>query len=172
MSRKSRSCERKVGGKSTLQWISGEYAKPIAANVILVTRTQTTNDIVLALKPEPAAVPASRRVLRDRGLDEDLSHTVGLLTSELVTNAIRHARFAAPSDRIVLAARLGADFVRVEIRDPGPGFDADIRHGHDGFGLRMVDMLAARWGVDRDGHGCRVWFEVDRRRRRFDRAPA
>jgi hypothetical protein len=44
-----------------------------------------------------------------------------------------------------------------------------VRHGVSGYGLRMVDMLASRWGVDRDEHGCRVWFEIDRRRRRFDR---
>ena len=33
-------------------------------------------------------------------------------------------------------------------------------------------MLAARWGVDRDEQGTRVWFEVDRRRRRFPRRDA
>jgi hypothetical protein len=33
----------------------------------------------------------------------------------------------------------------------------------------MLDMLASRWSVDRADDGCRVWFEVDRRRRRFDR---
>ena len=131
-------------------------------------KTSATNDLVVALKPEPAAVPASRRVLVQEGLDEDLAHTVCLLTSELVTNCVRHARFS-PRDRIVLAARLADDFVRVEVRDPGPGFEPDVRHANAGYGLRMVDMLAARWGVDSDERGCRVWFEVDRRRRRFDR---
>jgi hypothetical protein len=30
-------------------------------------------------------------------------------------------------------------------------------------------MLSSRWGVDNDDRGTRVWFEVDRRRRRFQR---
>ena len=113
-------------------------------------------------------MPASRRVLVQEGLDEDLSHTVCLLTSELVTNSIRHAGLTE-RDRLVLAARLERDFVRVEVRDPGRGFDPDVRAGHSGYGLRMLDMLSDRWGVDRDEHGCRVWFEVNRRRRRFER---
>ncbi|HEV2062858.1 MAG TPA: ATP-binding protein [Solirubrobacteraceae bacterium] len=130
--------------------------------------TTTTNDVVVALRPQPAAVGAARRVLVSEGLDDDLQHTVCLLTSEIVTNSIRHATFKE-SDRIVLAARISSEFVRVEVRDPGPGFEPDERHRAPGYGLRMLDMLASRWAVDRDGHGCRVWFEVDRRRRRFDR---
>ena len=38
------------------------------------------------------------------------------------------------------------------------------------FGLRMLDALSSRWGVDNDESGTRVWFEVDRRRRRFQRS--
>jgi anti-sigma regulatory factor (Ser/Thr protein kinase) len=124
--------------------------------------------VVTALRPEPAAVGAARRILVDRGLDSDLQHTVCLLTSEVVTNCVRHAGMKE-TDRILLAARLSADLVRVEVRDPGPGFDPGVRHGAPGYGLRMLDMLASRWSVDRDEKGCRVWFEVDRRRRRFDR---
>ena len=127
------------------------------------------NDVVTALRAKPEAVGAARRILVSKGLDADLDHTVCLLTSELVTNSIRHAGLG-PDDRIVLAARLTPDFARVEVRDGGPGFDPDIRHQVGGFGLRMVDTLASRWGVDRDAAGStRVWFEVDRRRRRFDR---
>ena len=101
------------------------------------------------------------------GLDPDLDHTVCLLVSELVTNSVRHA--GTEGDRIVLAARLASDHVRIEVRDRGPGFDADVRHRANGFGLRMLDMLASRWGVDSDDRGTRVWFEIDRRRRRFQR---
>ena len=133
-----------------------------------VAQAATTNDVVVALRPEPAAVGAARRLLVREGLDDDLQHTVCLLTSELVTNSVRHGKLGE-SDKILLAARLHPEFVRVEVRDPGPGFDPDVRHGSSGYGLRMLDMLASRWSVDRDDKGCRVWFEVDRRRRRFDR---
>ncbi len=70
-----------------------------------------------------------------------------------------------------LAARLEPDFARIEIRDTGRGFDPDVRAEARGYGLRLTDMLATRWGVDRDDTaGTRVWFEVDRRRRRFSRS--
>jgi anti-sigma regulatory factor (Ser/Thr protein kinase) len=141
---------------------------PDSGNDNHVTETSITNDLVVALRPEPAEIGAARRLLVREGLEDDLNHTVCLLTSEVVTNSVRHGGLSEDA-RIVLAARLGPDFVRVEVRDPGPGFDPDVRHGATGYGLRMVDMLASRWGVDRDEQGCRVWFEVDRRRRRFDR---
>ena len=133
-----------------------------------MAQTSTTNDVVVALRPEPAAVSAARRLLVREGLDDDLNHTVCLLTSEVVTNSIRHAGLSE-SDRIVLAARRAREFVRVQVRDPGAGFDPDVRHEAAGYGLRMLEILASRWGVDRRDDGCRVWFEVDRRRRRFDR---
>ena len=133
---------------------------------------QTSNDVVFALPVDPKAAGAARRALVREGLDPDLDHTVCLLTSELVTNAVRHAGMR-PDDRIVLAARLEPDFARVEVRDTGRGFDPGRRDSARGYGLRLTDMLATRWGVDRDeGIGTRVWFEVDRRRRRFSRGAA
>ena len=126
------------------------------------------NDVVVGLRVDPKAAGAARRILVQEGIDPDLDHTVCLLTSELVSNCVRHAQME-PDDKIVLAARLTPEFARVEIRDSGPGFDPEVRHRADGYGLRMLDMLASRWGVDCDDRGSRVWFEVDRRRRRFRR---
>ena len=126
------------------------------------------HDVVVALPAQPEAAGAARRLLVREGLDPDLDHTVTLLVSEVVTNAIRHADMDS-AERIVLAARLTDEWARIEVRDTGPGFDPDIRHTTQGYGLRMLDMLAARWGVDRDDQGTRVWFEIDRRRRRFQR---
>ncbi len=131
--------------------------------------TSSPNDLVVALPVTPKAAGATRRLLVAEGLDPDLDHTVCLLASELVTNAIKHAGMR-PDERLILAARLTGDFARVEVRDSGPGFDPDIRAEARGYGLRLLDMLASRWGVDRDGTGTRVWFEVDRRRRRFQRS--
>ena len=133
-----------------------------------MTLAPAHHDIVVAFPARPEAAGAARRVLVREGLDADLDHTVCLLVSELVTNAIRHARIEGDG-RIVLAARLTDDWARIEVRDPGPGFDPEIRHQASGFGLRMLDMLASRWGVDVDHDGTRVWFEIDRRRRRFQR---
>lgn len=128
-----------------------------------------STEILLALDPVPEAVRTARHALQDAGVGEDVDHTVSLLTSEIVGNAVRHASLRR-EDQIVFFARISGDHVRVEVADRGPGFDPEIRHHTAGFGLRLLDKLAARWGVERTGQGCRVWFEVDRRRRRLDRA--
>src|SRR3954447_26624264 len=131
--------------------------------------TRPTTDILLAFAPIPDAVRAARHALRERGLSPDLDHTVSLLTSEIVGNAVRHAGPLNPSERIIFHARLSEELVRVEVADHGIGFDPEVRHDAPGFGLRLVDKLASRWGVERTARGCRVWFEVDRRRGRFER---
>jgi anti-sigma regulatory factor (Ser/Thr protein kinase) len=130
----------------------------------MASRRQT---LTVALSPEPESARRARRALVDGGLDPDLDHTVSLLTSEIVTNSVRHSD--TPDD-ILLDAVLEEGYARVVVVDRGPGFDPEIRHKVNGFGLRLVDKLASRWGVDRHDAETRVWFEVDRRRRRFDRA--
>lgn len=131
--------------------------------------TEAATDVVLLLPPDPAAPRRARRALHEARVPEDLEHTVDLLSTELIANAIRHARLE-DEQRITFAARFVDDYIRVEVHDPGPGFDPDSGMTGKGFGLRMVDKLASRWGVEHDD-GVRVWFEVDRRskRRRFDR---
>ena len=140
----------------------------LSGKLLFVAIAPVKHDLVVGLRVDPKAAGAARRILVQEGIDPDLDHTVCLLTSELVSNSVRHARMDA-DDKIVLAARLTPDLARVEIRDSGPGFDPDVRHEANGYGLRMLDMLASRWGVDCDDRGSRVWFEVDRRSRRFRR---
>jgi anti-sigma regulatory factor (Ser/Thr protein kinase) len=134
---------------------------------------ERTADVVLSLAPDTQAPRRARRALHDARIPEDLQHTADLLVSELVGNAVRHAELE-PGQKITFAARFVADYIRVEVHDPGPGFDPDEARTGRGMGLRMVDKLATRWGVEQagaGGDGVRVWFEVDRRskRRRFDR---
>ena len=129
-----------------------------------------TREMLLALEPRPESARLARRALHAHGLNEDIEHTVTLLATEVVGNAVRHASLRS-DQRIVFFARLNDDFARVEVADPGAGFDPDaVEHG---FGLRLVDKVASAWGVDAT-KGCRVWFEVDRRSRgggRFGRTP-
>ncbi len=86
---------------------------------------------------------------------------VALLTSELVSNAVRHARAKTIAVRFeVLAAR-----VRVEVVDEGDGFDPSrprpVAGQPGGWGLHLVDELSSRWGVAREPRH-EVWFELDR----------
>jgi anti-sigma regulatory factor (Ser/Thr protein kinase) len=129
--------------------------------------TEVAADVLLTLPPDPAAARQARVALHGAHLPEDLRHTVDLLATELIANAVRHADLG-PGQQITFAARFVGDFIRVEVHDPGPGFDPERSREGKGFGLRMVDKLASRWGVEA-GPGTRVWFEVDRRTRRFDR---
>jgi PAS domain S-box-containing protein len=124
----------------------------------------------LALAGGPEAVSLARAALRarlesDGALSPQRMGDVLLLTSELVTNAIRHGGAAGPDDRIrVRVLRRGAR-VRVEVRDDGPGFarpaDGERPPGDGGMGLELVDRLADAWGTDRRGRDTLVWFEVE-----------
>lgn len=129
---------------------------------------EITSDVRLALPPEPSSARRARRALHEAQLSEDLRHTADLLATELIANAIRHAGLR-PDQQIMFAASFVADFIRVEVTDPGPGFDLEAAIAGKGYGLRMVDKLASCWGVE-PGRGTRVWFEVDRRSRRFARS--
>ena len=120
---------------------------------------------------ELPAEPHSAKVARDAvaGLDGHLGTVFGdvvLLISELVTNSVRHAGLDA-SEPVQLSVAIDGDTVRVAVRDPGPGFDpppapSDPAHV-GGWGLVLVEQLAARWGVERDGGANVVWCELKRR---------
>lgn len=82
-----------------------------------------------------------------------------LLTSELVTNVIRHTQ----SD-CELVVSLEGETLRIEAWDEGPGWPV-LRYpppeGESGRGLVLVEMLARGWGTDAiPGGGKRVWFEL------------
>ena len=86
--------------------------------------------------------------------------TVELLVSELVTNAIVHARSDAE-----VAVVLLRDSIRVEVgdRSPEPPRPRDAKiHELSGRGLSLVDKLATAWGVDNVKGGKVVWFELPR----------
>jgi anti-sigma regulatory factor (Ser/Thr protein kinase) len=87
-----------------------------------------------------------------------------LLVSELVTNAIRHAGLR-DDELIKLVVVSGDRVLRIEVYDPGPGFEPTEPERDparaSGWGLYLVRELSDRWGVDNDSGTC-VWFELDR----------
>jgi anti-sigma regulatory factor (Ser/Thr protein kinase) len=127
-------------------------------------------EVRLMLEPQPLAASSARRALHDAGLDAELDHTITLLASEAVANCVRHAGMC-PEDRILFVARVLPDRVVIEVADTGRGFDPEVRHHAEGYGLRLIDQLATRWGTERTSDGNMIWFEVDRRQQqRFERA--
>jgi anti-sigma regulatory factor (Ser/Thr protein kinase) len=95
--------------------------------------------------------------------DDTVQPVVELLTSELVTNAIRHGA-TDPHESILLRAVHVDGTVRVEVCDEGlTRFEADTNGDlmePGGNGLLLVEALASRWGVDHGRPKC-VWFEAD-----------
>lgn len=108
---------------------------------------------------------AARRLVRclDAILERATVDDLELMVTELVTNSVRHAGLGQHS-WVQLELNVVPDLVRVEVIDPGRGFDpADRPTGTDirgsGWGLYLVEQLADRWGVVHDAF-TRVWFEL------------
>ncbi|WP_328669990.1 SpoIIE family protein phosphatase [Streptomyces sp. NBC_00322] len=112
------------------------------------------------LEPEDAAPSRARRLARRAlarwGLEE-LSDSVELLVSEVVTNAVRYA------ERPVTLRLLRTDVLRCEVGDDSPQLPRQRRArdtDEGGRGLFLVNRLARRWGATRLSTGKVVWFEL------------
>jgi len=87
-----------------------------------------------------------------------------LAVTELVTNAVRHARLESAADVIHLRIEADDDHVRVEVEQPTPASDVHMVEGpgndgrSGGFGLQLVEASADTWGFEPGPPG-RVWFE-------------
>jgi anti-sigma regulatory factor (Ser/Thr protein kinase) len=126
-------------------------------------RTPVLLDIDIRLRSDahsPARARRSLEALRP-SLDDVLVDDAVLLVSEIVSNCVRHASLDE-SDAIEVRVRGSNSMLHVDVVDPGPGFDPeDFRspRPHGGWGLRLLDRLATRWGVERNDV-TRVWFEL------------
>jgi anti-sigma regulatory factor (Ser/Thr protein kinase) len=152
-----------------------------------------SRQVSLDLDPDPLAARQAREfvvsTVRESGLD-DYVDTVQLLTSELVTNGVLHARTS-----LGVSVTVGDDMLTVQVhdRDPRPpiprGHRADLLADIDrilerdeappgaderhsmmtvgpagaigaGRGLLLVESLADEWGVAEETEGKSVWFRL------------
>ncbi len=92
------------------------------------------------------------------GLPRDVVEVAALLTSELVTNAVRHAKGS-----IRLRMRREPTALHVEVDDdsaePPVAMNVDAT-AIGGRGVILVDRLAAAWGVVTRHGGKAVWFRL------------
>ncbi|HEX4089243.1 MAG TPA: ATP-binding protein [Trebonia sp.] len=112
---------------------------------------------------------ARRRLLGDlseAGVFEATACDAGLVLSELISNALRHAT-PLPGSVVRVAWWLGDDCLEIAVSDGGgPTVPAVNEPGHSaigGRGLGIVDRLSLRWGVCAapDGAGeTTVWAEL------------
>jgi anti-sigma regulatory factor (Ser/Thr protein kinase) len=112
----------------------------------------------------PASVHKARvftaDVLADDGVEASVIELAVLLVSELVTNAVVHAR-----GPICLTVHTDAHWVRIEVQDPGrrrPVLRAATLDAVDGRGLLVVDKPATDWGTEQRATHKVVWFEIAR----------
>ncbi len=116
-------------------------------------------DEALTLEPEPRQVSSARRFVARVApdLDEDTGDTLLLLTSELVTNAVVHAR-----TELEVAVTLTDEDVVVAVHDLDLGRREQRPGDRDGGrGLVLVRSLAADSGmvVHPEG-GKSAWFRL------------
>ncbi|MDH2410374.1 SpoIIE family protein phosphatase [Streptomyces chitinivorans] len=112
------------------------------------------------LDPRAQTARQARRLAR-RALERwdltDLSDSVELLVSEVVTNAVRYA------ERPITLRLLRTDTLRCEVGDDVPQLPR-LRQARatdeGGRGLYLVNRLARRWGATRLSTGKVVWFEL------------
>ncbi len=87
---------------------------------------------------------------------EGFEEPATLLTSELVTNAVLHARSA-----LEVTVRLTDRQLWVGVSDADTGPPVRKRYGPDaatGRGLMLVERIASAWGTDVSTTGKIVWF--------------
>jgi two-component sensor histidine kinase len=116
---------------------------------------------------EAASVSAARHRASEIlvGLPPATVEIVLLLVSELASNVVKHARTS-----FELRVEVSEKWIRIEVEDSGAGIPTAGTLDHtaavDGRGLRIVDALAADWGVvqQQDGLGKTVWAVVSANR--------
>ena len=110
---------------------------------------------------DPTAVPAARHFVRSTLAErhvEQLSDTAELLTSELVTNVLLHARTP-----MQISVEIDGAAARIEVLDGSATLPVRRRlpvHATTGRGLALIDALADAWGITVHPVGKTVWFTV------------
>lgn len=101
--------------------------------------------------------------LSDGTIEDDIISECEMVVSELVTNAIRHAKPLADGS-IRVHWKVRAPRVEVEVTDGGsddvPVPKPKAEWVNAGRGLRIVRSLAHEWGVTDERNGRTVWASL------------
>lgn len=110
----------------------------------------------------PDSTPATRafltRLLNGWGLPDEVIDDASLLTTELVSNAVRHG-----SGLVNLRVEVDDGAVNVRVHDDADGIphaDQAEPTSLGGRGLFIVECVADEWGSEPDDHGKTVWFRL------------
>ena len=114
--------------------------------------------------PDTAAVRRTRRFVADSldGVGDELVENAILMTSELASNSIRHAK-----SRFTVKVDVTGAAVRIEVSDDGggrPSKRTPTANEVTGRGLLIIDNLADDWGTTTRAGRTTVWFLLRRDR--------
>jgi hypothetical protein len=122
-----------------------------------------SRDAAIDLPPIPPSVPVSRHLVLELLRAWDVPHDwegAALLVTELVANVVDHVRGEA---NLTLELGVSEDWLRIAVIDGSavqPVVEELSLDRPRGRGMRMVQAIADRWGVDGHRGGKRVWFEL------------
>ncbi|MEW2356020.1 ATP-binding protein [Spirillospora sp. NPDC029432] len=119
---------------------------------------------VVLLPHAPSSVAVARRRLSAdlvaSGVFEGIVDDASVIVSELLSNALRHAR-PLPSGQIRLTWTRDGDRLELAVSDGGamtePRRGPGTLSSLGGRGLGIVEALAEGWGVRHDGDSTTVW---------------
>lgn len=125
---------------------------------------QSTDRVSANLPFDVFAAQAARDTLRPfrPKVSEQTAASLGLVATELVTNAYRHGG----QGTVELSAHLTDEHVHLAVKSPRgetkPAMGVATESG--GWGLQLVDSVCDDWGVDEDDDaGCvTVWTRIPR----------
>lgn len=135
----------------------------------MTSTTPTSGAVLMPLPHALASVAAARRVVVSAALHARMPRSaredLAVVVSELVTNALRHAR-PLPDGQLELGYQLEPDgaSMRVQVRDGGAATPPRARRPRTaatgGRGLAIVARLADSWGVHTGETSTTVWALV------------
>ena len=131
-------------------------------NAMAPTRPTELHGCRVQLTAGPAAAAEARSQVRAVICAWDVPVDPGvavLLTSELVTNAIRHE----PAETVMLVISCSRGQLRVDVHDTScslPVLADTPAHAETGRGLMLVATLSAEWGFYRTPGGKAVYFAL------------
>lgn len=120
---------------------------------------------VILLPHDPTSVGLARHRLGDElaqaGVMRAVAEDAVLIASELLSNALRHAR-PLPDGNVRIAWQVRGDGdVEVSVSDGGASTEPRLSQtplsSLGGRGLSIVDRLSDRWGVRHEDDGTIVW---------------
>lgn len=125
--------------------------------------TVSTTDACIDLPAIPPSIPVARHLvlelLRLWGAPQDWDDAA-LVVTELVANVVDHVQGEA---NLTLELTRSESWLRIAVVDGSSVRPVvqELSHGRArGRGLRLVDAIVDRWGVEDHRGGKRIWFEL------------